>query len=80
MQSRRMSIVETIVNTMVGFFISVLTTQIVLPQYHCPVTFKDNAEITTIFTVISIIRGYTVRRFFNWCALWRTNLAWRHER
>lgn len=75
MQSRRMSIVETIANTSLGFVISVLTTQIVLPQYHCPVTMSDNVEITTIFTIISVARGYIVRRFFNWCGQWQMNLA-----
>lgn len=75
MQTHRMSIIETIVGTAVGFLISVLTTQIVLPQYHCPVTLKDNAEITTIFTLISLARGYSIRRFFNWWGQWRTNLA-----
>jgi hypothetical protein len=70
-----MSILETLINTGTGFIISILTTQIVLPQYDCPVTLEQNMGITTIFTVVSIVRGYAVRRLFNWYATWQMNSA-----
>ena len=73
MQSKKMSAIETLTNTGIGFVISLLTTQLVLPQYHCPVALSSTIEITFIFTVVSIVRGYVVRRLFNWQEYWRTN-------
>lgn len=75
MQTKKMSLIETLTNTGVGFLISLLTTQVVLPHYECSVTFSATFEITMIFTLVSIVRGYAIRRFFNWCNSWQTNLA-----
>lgn len=80
MQTKKMSFIETLTNTGLGFIISLLTTQVVLPQYKCSVTFSATFEITLIFTLVSIVRGYAVRRFFNWCNSWQTNWAKQQER
>lgn len=63
-QSRRMSMIETVISIAIGFVVSVIITALVLPAYGHAVTLADNIEITTIFTVASIVRGYCVRRFF----------------
>jgi hypothetical protein len=64
MQSKKMSIIETCVSTAIGFVVAIITTQLVLPFYGHDVTLSENGQITTIFTVVSLIRGYYVRRFF----------------
>jgi len=79
MQTKKMSLIETLTNTGAGFLISLLTTQLVLPQYKCSVTFSATVEITAIFTLVSIARGYAIRRFFNWCNSWQTNSARQQE-
>lgn len=66
MQSRRGSLIESIVNTAVGFVISLAATYTVLPAFGLPVSPSDGFAISTIFTVISIVRGYLLRRCFNW--------------
>ena len=63
-QTRIMSLVETLASIAIGFAVSVIITAIVMPAYGHHVTLGDNLQITAIFTVASIIRGYLVRRAF----------------
>lgn len=65
-QSRRQSIVETCASTAIGFGIAYVASYCVLPLFGHRVTPADNFWITTIFTVISLVRGYYVRRMFNY--------------
>lgn len=68
-QSRRMSMLETCASIVIGFCVSVAITAVVMPAYGHPVTLGDNVQITAIFTVASILRGYMLRRAFNrWAA------------
>lgn len=64
-QTKTRSLVETFANIAIGFVVSVIITALVLPAYGHAVTLGDNVQITTIFTVASIVRGYAVRRWFN---------------
>lgn len=64
-QTRLSSLREALVSVAIGYLISVLVTAWVLPLYGHAVTVGDNLQITAIFTVISIARGYAVRRWFN---------------
>jgi hypothetical protein len=65
-QTRIMSLIETLASIAIGFAVSVIITAIVMPAYGHAVTLQDNIEITAIFTVLSLVRGYAVRRVFNW--------------
>ena len=64
-QSRLSSLTETVVSIAIGFFVSVVITAVVMPAYGHNVTLGENLQITAIFTVASIVRGYYVRRLFN---------------
>lgn len=70
MQSRRQSLIETLAGVAIGFVVSMLISMVVYPLHGHAFSLTQNASITVIFTVVSILRGYWVRRFFNW--LWRT--------
>jgi hypothetical protein len=63
-QSRISSLAETCLNIAIGFVVSLVITALVLPAYGHPVSFGQNLQITGIFTVASIARGYLVRRAF----------------
>lgn len=63
-QSKLSSLAETCLSIAIGFVVSLVITALVLPRYGYPVTWGDNMQITGIFTVASIIRGYLVRRAF----------------
>jgi hypothetical protein len=65
-QSRRMSAVETVASTAIGFGISYAVSLTVLPLFGFPVTHGQNLAIVCIFTVASLMRGYGVRRLFEW--------------
>lgn len=63
-QSRISSFAETCLSIAIGFVVSLILTALVLPAYGHDVTFGQNLQITGIFTVASIARGYLVRRAF----------------
>jgi hypothetical protein len=63
-QSSVMSLVEVTVNTLLGFAVSVYANFLVLPLFGVPVKFSASVGITVIFTAISMVRSYFVRRFF----------------
>lgn len=66
-QTKLHSLVEQLLNVISGFLIALtLWTFIVVPWYNVDVTFVNNLEITGMFTVVSIIRGYFWRRLANW--------------
>ena len=64
-QSRRMSAIETIASTAIGFGVSYLVSLTVLPLFGFAVSHAQNFSIVCIFTVASLLRGYFVRRFFS---------------
>jgi predicted membrane protein len=72
MQSKSMSLIETTASTVIGFLVSLVVTHFVLPLFGHAITFSDNLYITTIFTVVSIIRSYCVRRLFNRVHSWKS--------
>jgi hypothetical protein len=65
-QSRIQSLVETTVSTAVGFGISWAATLVVLPLFGHRPTVADGFGITVFFTIISLVRGYALRRVFNY--------------
>lgn len=68
-QSKRHSSYETVTNTFIGFLFSLIVTFFVFPLYGIQSSGQDMIEITLIFTMASIVRGYYVRRFYNWLHL-----------
>ena len=65
MQTRVMSLVEALANIAVGYGIAVLTQIVVFPLFGLHASLGDNLVIGGIFTCISLIRGYVLRRLFN---------------
>ena len=64
-QTKKQSIIEVIANTVVGLIISVGVSVLLFPLMGIPVTFGENLGITLIFTVISLVRSFVMRRIFN---------------
>ena len=65
MQSKRESLIETLTNVSIGWFISFIANMLVLPLFGYNINLTDGVLISIIFTAISVIRGYVVRRWFN---------------
>jgi hypothetical protein len=59
-----MSLIEAIANVAVGFILAVLTQTAVFPLFGLQVSVAKNMLIGAIFTLVSIVRSYTLRRLF----------------
>lgn len=64
-QTRRKSLIETVVQTVIGLGTSILLQVILYPVMGIPVSFTQNLIITAVFFAVSIVRGYIVRRIFD---------------
>lgn len=60
-----MSMVETITNVAIGLVVSFLSQVVVFKYYDIHISLAQNLELTLYFTVVSVIRGFALRRFFN---------------
>lgn len=63
-QTRRASLAEAVVNVLVGFWIAVGAQALVFPLFGIATSFSADLKIAGIFTGISIIRSYAMRRVF----------------
>ena len=66
MQTRRQSMIETVAIVAIVYLVALASQLAIFPLFGIHATMSDNLLIGAWFTVISIIRGYFVRRFFNW--------------
>lgn len=64
MQSRAMSLVESIANIVVGFVVAVLAQMIVFPLFGIKASFAQNLGVGIAFTAVSLARSYALRRMF----------------
>jgi hypothetical protein len=64
-QTKKKSLIESIVQTIIGLVTSFVIQVVLYPLLDIPVTISQNLIITAVFFVVSIIRGYFVRRMFN---------------
>lgn len=63
-QSKQMSFLESLTNVAVGYGVAVSAQILVFPMFGLDVTLSDNLTIGAIFTGISIVRSFTLRRVF----------------
>jgi hypothetical protein len=64
MQSRRQSLIEAITNVVVGYALAVITQIVVFPWFGLQVSLGENLAIGGLFTGISLLRSYALRRIF----------------
>ena len=65
MQTKKQSFIEANISTMIGFIVSYILSYTVLPIYGVDQSHSVSFQITLIYTIASILRGYLVRRYFN---------------
>ena len=65
MQSKTMSLIESISNVIIGYFVALLSQIIVFPIFDIQTTIQDNLLIGLWFTGISILRSFVLRRIYN---------------
>jgi hypothetical protein len=60
-----MSMIEVATNITIGLVVSFIIQIAIFKLYDINISVTQNIEITIWFTVISIIRSYLIRRWFN---------------
>ena len=65
MQTKKQSMIESLTSVCIGWFIGVILNMLVLPLFDYNVSLTDGVLISIIFTAVSVIRGYVIRRWFN---------------
>ena len=64
-QSRLGSLIEVCINICIGFSINWTANIYILPLYGFAITGGQAFSMGLIFTVISVVRSYVIRRWFN---------------
>ena len=65
-QSPLQSMVESFANILVGWGVALISQVLLFPLFQIHVSLKTNLWISIWFTIISLIRSYALRRYFNW--------------
>lgn len=64
-QTKKQSLYESIINILIGYFTALISQLVVFPMFDIKVPISDNLLIGLWFTIISLIRSYFVRRYFD---------------
>ena len=64
-QSRTMSAIEAVTNVLVGYGVAVATQMVIFPMFGLTATLGQNMAMGAIFTIVSLVRSYALRRVFN---------------
>jgi membrane protein implicated in regulation of membrane protease activity len=64
-QTRLGSLIEALLNTLIGYFLNLGVQLVVYPFFGATFTFGQNIQIGLIFMVVSISRSYVIRRWLN---------------
>lgn len=63
-QSRLMSLIEAITNVIVGYCVAVVTQILIFPIFGLHTTLAQNLQMGLLFTGVSVIRSFLIRRLF----------------
>lgn len=64
-QSRLGSLIEAVINVLIGFGINFTANMLIFPLFGWTISMSDNLMLGGIYTAISIARSYVIRRWFN---------------
>jgi uncharacterized protein (DUF2062 family) len=63
-QTRKASLVESLANTLVGYGVAIASQVAIFPFFGIHIGLASNAAIGALFTLVSLIRSYALRRLF----------------
>lgn len=64
-QTRRGSLLESLVNILVGYSINFVANLLIFPLFGWHISTRENLTLGVIYTGISLVRSYGLRRLFN---------------
>jgi hypothetical protein len=65
MQSRRNSALEAVANVLIGYAVAIAAQMAIFPLFGICVPPSEHLAIGGLFTVVSLVRSYVLRRVFN---------------
>ena len=65
MQTKKHSFIESMTNILIGYGVAVTSQIIIFPWFGINIPISDNLLIGFYFTLISLVRSYVLRRYFN---------------
>ena len=65
-QTRRQSLNEAFANILVGYTVNMMANFTIFPWFGWVITMEQNLLIGVFYTIISLVRSYGLRRFYNW--------------
>lgn len=65
-QSKKMSFIESVVNVAIGYGVAIASQYAIFPIFGVHIPLHEHLIMGGLFTVVSVIRSYYVRRLFNW--------------
>ena len=64
-QTKLGSFYEACINVAIGFGINFVANLVILPLFGFDITLTDNLYIGLLYTIVSVVRSYVVRRWFD---------------
>lgn len=64
-QSRLESLIESFMNILIGYFVALASQLLIFPLVGIHVPLHTNLLIGFWFTLVSLVRSYAIRRWFN---------------
>jgi hypothetical protein len=64
MQKIKYSVIESLLNHVVGYLLTLVVMVLIFPFFDIEVTIEENIYINSIFTAVALIRTYVLRRIF----------------
>lgn len=64
-QTKMGSLIESIINVFVGYVVALTSQLIIFPFFDIHVSLETNFYIGFWFTLVSLLRSYCIRRWFN---------------
>lgn len=68
-QTRLHSLIESFLNILLGYLVAVAAQILIFPLFGYSISLRDNFLTAIAFAVVSFLRSYALRRFFNWLHL-----------
>lgn len=65
MQTKLESFIESLTNILIGYGVALASQLVIFPHFDIHVPFTTNLWIGAWFTLVSLIRSYILRRWFN---------------
>lgn len=64
-QHKHMSLIESIVNVIIGYFLTVLIQYLIYPLFGIVIPAQQALFISGLIVLISFVKNYALRRLFN---------------